>query len=77
MGLLVIQDMPSLPANKEPPNAEQQEEFARQLEILINQHKSYPSIWTWVRSIPTPYRVLPPADKDYFRRLFTTKDGAS
>ncbi|KAF5022637.1 hypothetical protein F66182_5313 [Fusarium sp. NRRL 66182] len=49
LGLLVIQDMPSLPAdNQRKPNAEQQAEFERQFEILINQHKSYPSITTWV-----------------------------
>lgn len=47
MGLLVIQDMPSLPVHKLP-NAEQQTEFVRQLEVLINQFKSYPSIFTWV-----------------------------
>lgn len=47
MGLLVIQDMPALPVEKLP-NPEEQEEFARQLEVLVNQFKSYPSIWTWV-----------------------------
>lgn len=30
------------------PDAEQQAEFTRQLKILVNQHKSYPSIGTWV-----------------------------
>ena len=30
------------------PNAEQQQEFQRQLELLITQHRSYPSIVTWV-----------------------------
>ncbi|KAK2765162.1 hypothetical protein FQN54_008861 [Arachnomyces sp. PD_36] len=47
MGLVVIQDMPSLPANRKP-NVDQQKEFNRQLELLINQLKSHPSIWTWV-----------------------------
>ncbi|KAM0233917.1 hypothetical protein ACHAPO_006788 [Fusarium lateritium] len=49
LGLLVIQDMPSLPAdgNRKPNDAEQAE-FKRQLEILVTQHKSYPSITTWV-----------------------------
>ncbi|KAF4993179.1 hypothetical protein FGRMN_6664 [Fusarium graminum] len=49
LGLLVIQDMPSLPAdgNRKPNDAEQAE-FRRQLEILVDQHKSYPSIVTWV-----------------------------
>lgn len=32
------------------PNAAQQAEFARQLELLINQLKNYPSIYTWVCS---------------------------
>jgi len=46
LGLLVIQDMPAL--RLVTPNAEQQAEFARQLELLIEQHKSYPSITTWI-----------------------------
>ena len=43
--------MPSMPAdtNNRPPNAQQRQEFRRQLEILVNEHKSYPSIVTWVR----------------------------
>lgn len=46
---MVFQDMPSLPADgNRPPNAEQQAEFERQLQILINEHKSYTSIVTWV-----------------------------
>ena len=48
LGLLVIQDMPSMPLRT--PNAAQQVEFARQLELLINQLKNYPSIYTWVCS---------------------------
>jgi beta-galactosidase/beta-glucuronidase len=48
LGLLVIQDMPAL-APSRPPSAEQQAEFQRQLEIMINEHKSYPSIVSWVR----------------------------
>lgn len=31
------------------PDAAQQVEFGRQLEVLVNQHKSFPSIATWVR----------------------------
>lgn len=46
IGLYVIQDMPSMPLRR--PNPEQQAEFERQLELLIQQHKSYPSIGTWV-----------------------------
>ncbi|EHK99334.1 putative Beta-galactosidase [Glarea lozoyensis 74030] len=59
MGIMIIQDMPSLRPlqsytgpNCENipylPNVEQQVEFDRQLEVLVNQHKSYPSIVTWV-----------------------------
>ncbi|KAL2128357.1 hypothetical protein VTI74DRAFT_9285 [Chaetomium olivicolor] len=49
LGLLVIQDMPSMRVytNARPTDAEQKE-FERQLEIMINEHKSYPSIITWV-----------------------------
>ncbi|KAJ4264520.1 hypothetical protein NW762_005722 [Fusarium torreyae] len=49
LGLLVIQDMPSLPADDQrKPDEKEQAEFERQLEILVNQHKNYPSIVTWV-----------------------------
>ncbi|RDA86993.1 hypothetical protein CP532_6697 [Ophiocordyceps camponoti-leonardi (nom. inval.)] len=49
IGLMVIQDMPSLPDDQSrPPNDAQQQEFQRQLEILVNEHKSYPSIVTWL-----------------------------
>ncbi|KAF8864380.1 hypothetical protein BDZ45DRAFT_36192 [Acephala macrosclerotiorum] len=51
MGVLLIQDMPALrplQGDQYLPNADQQAEFTRQLEILVNQHKSYPSIATWV-----------------------------
>ncbi|GMG41653.1 unnamed protein product [Aspergillus oryzae var. brunneus] len=56
LGLLVIQDMPSARPLSRPdpcatsdiiPNASQQEEFSRQLEVLVNQFKSYPSIIAW------------------------------
>lgn len=30
------------------PNADQQAEFERQIGILVNEHKNYPSIVTWV-----------------------------
>ncbi|EEU37603.1 uncharacterized protein NECHADRAFT_106524 [Fusarium vanettenii 77-13-4] len=49
LGLMVIQDMPSLPASGDrKPDSKQQAEFRRQLEVVINQHKNYPSIVTWV-----------------------------
>jgi hypothetical protein len=42
--------MPSLPADgQRKPNDAEQAEFQRQLEILVKQHKNYPSIVTWVR----------------------------
>ena len=59
LGLLVIQDMPSPRPLSRPdacatsdiiPNESQQDEFARQLEVLVNQFKSYPSIIAWVSS---------------------------
>lgn len=50
LGLMVIQDMPSLPASGDrKPDSKQQAEFKRQLEVVINQHKNYASIVTWVR----------------------------
>ncbi|OQE47331.1 hypothetical protein PENCOP_c001G07563 [Penicillium coprophilum] len=59
LGLLVIQDMPSLRPSQSKrgpdgnsytilPDEKQQVEFARQLDLLINQLKSFPSIATWV-----------------------------
>ncbi|KAM7195925.1 Glycoside hydrolase superfamily [Naviculisporaceae sp. PSN 640] len=44
LGLIVIQDMPSVNL----PNEEQQVEFERQVELMVNQFKGYPSIGTWV-----------------------------
>lgn len=47
--------MPSLrPLQGILPNEAQQAEFSRQLEILVNQFKSFPSIATWVWSCETP-----------------------
>ncbi|KUJ08553.1 putative hydrolase [Mollisia scopiformis] len=59
MGLLLIQDMPALRplqsytlANCTSitylPDPDQQAEFTRQLELLVNQHKSHPSIAVWI-----------------------------
>lgn len=45
---MVIQDMPSMSPRVPLPNGEQQAEFERQLDILINEHLSYTSIVTWV-----------------------------
>lgn len=65
MGLLVIQDMPSLQTgvaeNKPSPSRQspfiprlnfadipEQAEWERQLQLLVEQHRSFPSIYTWV-----------------------------
>ncbi|KAJ0107199.1 hypothetical protein N8I77_004893 [Diaporthe amygdali] len=48
LGLMVIQDMPSMSPRVPLPNAAQQAEFERQLDILINEHVSYTSIVTWI-----------------------------
>lgn len=42
------------------PNAAQQAEFERQLDILINEHLSYTSIVTWVSPPPQPNRAARP-----------------
>lgn len=47
LGILILQDMPSLPSTKLP-NKEQQAEFERQLEVMVMQLKSYTSIFAWV-----------------------------
>ena len=59
MGLMVIQDMPAvrpLQTKTYPnctavtilPDPAQQAEFQRQLEVLVKQHRNYPSIITWI-----------------------------
>lgn len=57
LGMLVIQDMPSLRPDLPDPaggcgsirlNASAQPEFDRQLGLLVEQLKSYPSIFAWV-----------------------------
>ena len=72
MGLLLIQDMPSLRPLQTVtlpnctietilPDTSQQAEFQRQLEVLVTQHRNYPSIVIWVvynegwGQITTPY----------------------
>ncbi|KAJ4327892.1 hypothetical protein N0V84_001703 [Fusarium piperis] len=67
LGLMVIQDMPSLPASRErKPDSKQQAEFRRQLEVVINQHKNYPSIVAWViyNEGWGQQNVSPPPEKD-------------
>ncbi|KAI1170995.1 family 2 glycosyl hydrolase [Nemania sp. FL0916] len=46
LGLLLIQDMPSMPADEKRPLPTAI--WERQLQILIQQHKNYPSIYTWI-----------------------------
>ena len=59
MGLLLIQDMPALRPSQTRtlanctivdilPDTAQQAEFQRQLEILVKQHRNYPSIIVWI-----------------------------
>ncbi|KAF3351206.1 hypothetical protein VD0002_g1980 [Verticillium dahliae] len=51
LGLMVVQDMPSLPpddAGTGHPDAAQQEEYQHQIETIVQQHKNFPSIFTWV-----------------------------
>lgn len=48
MGLMVIQDMPSMSLRVPLPDADQQAEFERQVEVLVDEHLSYTSIVTWV-----------------------------
>ncbi|CAI6334178.1 unnamed protein product [Periconia digitata] len=58
LGLMVVQDMPAMPTYSSPPaepcapgpvvEPQQQQEFERELALMIEQLKSYPSIITWV-----------------------------
>lgn len=48
LGLMVIQDMPSMSPRVPAPNAAQQQEWERQFNVLINEHLSYTCIVTWV-----------------------------
>ncbi|XWW99261.1 hypothetical protein V2A60_007270 [Cordyceps javanica] len=48
IGLAVVQDMPSMSADGRVPNQDEQAEFRRQLEVLITEHRNYPSILIWV-----------------------------
>ncbi|WVQ82771.1 hypothetical protein IAT38_004903 [Cryptococcus sp. DSM 104549] len=50
MGLLVIQDMPSLTNQgaAKLPNETQQAQFVAEMKEMVDLHKSFPSIFTWV-----------------------------
>jgi beta-galactosidase/beta-glucuronidase len=47
LGILIMQDMPSLSRTRLP-NKAQHAEFQRQLEIIVTQLRSYTSIFSWV-----------------------------
>lgn len=47
IGMLVMQDMPALPNNVDP-NEAQQAEFERQLEVLFKSHMGFPAITSFV-----------------------------
>lgn len=50
LGIVVIQDMPALrPKNNPNPSKEQLKEFIRQLGLMVQQLKQFPSIVAWVR----------------------------
>lgn len=63
---MVIQDMPGISPRVPLPNAEQQQEFERQLDIMINEHLSYTSIVTWV-SYSHRELLWPPARQNLAR----------
>lgn len=72
LGILVVQDMPSMrPPGGANPSAADDLEFSRQLEEMVQQHLSHPSIITWVSCF---YMRLDMAD---LARRSTTKAGAS
>lgn len=48
IGLMVYQDMPSFPVDRPQATEDQQAEFERQLALMITEHRSYPSIVTWI-----------------------------
>lgn len=54
---MVIQDMPAMSPRVPLPNADQQAEFERQLDIMINEHLSYTSIVTWVSAVHSHKRA--------------------
>ncbi|EJT82426.1 hydrolase [Gaeumannomyces tritici R3-111a-1] len=48
IGLMVYQDMPSFPVDRPQATNDQQAEFQRQLALMVTEHRSYPSIVTWI-----------------------------
>ena len=48
LGLLVWQDMPNTPAYRPPPGAQERQQFELELNEMIDEHRSSPSIVMWV-----------------------------
>lgn len=50
LGILIMQDMPNISKKLGMPNATQQAEWERQLEVMVTQLRNYESIFAWVSS---------------------------
>jgi beta-galactosidase/beta-glucuronidase len=61
LGILILQDMPSLPTTRLP-NKAQHAEFQRQLEVIVTQLRSYTSVFAWV----SDSSHLPGVRSDFF-----------
>lgn len=69
--------MPSLPPPAQPNEAEQAE-FRRQLEIMVNEHKSHPSIYSWVSTnLSMKAKIDGGLKTNKLDRLSLTKAGVS
>lgn len=69
LGILIMQDMPSLTPSPNPDET-QQAEFQRQLEVIVTQLRSYTSIFAWVSISKIPTSVISLGSKlDVFARL--------
>lgn len=51
LGILIMQDMPNMSKKLGLPNATQQAEFERQLEVMVTQLRSHESIFAWVSCV--------------------------
>lgn len=59
LGILIMQDMPSLSRTRLP-NKPQHAEFQRQLEIIVTQLRSYTSIFSWVSDFKIQVSIVNP-----------------
>lgn len=50
LGILIMQDMPNISKKLGMPNATQQAEWERQLEVMVTQLRNHESIFAWVSS---------------------------